>query len=412
MLTPPSDLISRIVNRIDLGDLPIDEALALAVDAFGDDPCFALPRKSRRIFEESGPETEVILLGTTPFSRILISEVDSRVKITAAVDDFRAGKNEHFEGLPIITSEEWIRRASQGGNIIAVSGCRYDRSRRFFRQMAREKSLVHLNFEQAIRLFGIHPAKDHRIDDWGPAIAARFPEFHNLQTRLSDDYSRFTLSSVLLSQLTCNPEWLLNAARIYCTLYFRSGLFVPGSQERFVDCGASIGESTAALLDATDGRFDRIWMIEPDRYNSDTLRNFIKGISAIDQPQRVILHSCALGEVEEEIPFAHQGGHGGHLLQGTSTDAGVASVKVRRLDDLLDEPPTFIKMDIEGAELSALRGAAGTIHAAHPRMAISAYHRPTDLVDLTRAVDQLSEGYRIGLRHHTEERWDTCLYFY
>jgi hypothetical protein len=44
-------------------------------------------------------------------------------------------------------------------------------------------------------------------------------------------------------------------------------------------------------------------------------------------------------------------------------------------------------------------------------MAISAYHRTTDLIDLPRFVDSLDSGYRIGLRHHTEERYDTCLYF-
>ena len=45
-------------------------------------------------------------------------------------------------------------------------------------------------------------------------------------------------------------------------------------------------------------------------------------------------------------------------------------------------------------------------------MAISAYHRPADLIDLTREIAQFDHRYRIGLRHHTEERWDTCLYFF
>ena len=45
-------------------------------------------------------------------------------------------------------------------------------------------------------------------------------------------------------------------------------------------------------------------------------------------------------------------------------------------------------------------------------MALSAYHRATDLLDLSETALLLNPNYRVGLRHHTEERWDTCLYFY
>ena len=51
------------------------------------------------------------------------------------------------------------------------------------------------------------------------------------------------------------------------------------------------------------------------------------------------------------------------------------------------------------------------IREGRPVMTISAYHRATDLIDLPAFVAGIDAGYRIGLRHHTEERWDTCLYF-
>ncbi|MFW9485628.1 hypothetical protein ACE8GQ_10055 [Xanthomonas euvesicatoria pv. euvesicatoria] len=69
-------------------------------------------------------------------------------------------------------------------------------------------------------------------------------------------------------------------------------------------------------------------------------------------------------------------------------------------------------MDIEGAELGALRGASAHIATGRPTLAISAYHRSSDLLDLVDAIENIRDDYRIGLRHHTEDRWDTCLHFY
>jgi hypothetical protein len=86
-------------------------------------------------------------------------------------------------------------------------------------------------------------------------------------------------------------------------------------------------------------------------------------------------------------------------------------VDVRAIDDIIDIPSTLIKMDIEGSELSALQGAREAIIKGKPVLTISAYHRATDLIDLPNYVESIAEDYRIGLRHHTEERWDTCLYF-
>ncbi|MGN6390301.1 MAG: FkbM family methyltransferase [Burkholderiaceae bacterium] len=395
------------MRRIDVGNLDPRDALLEAVAAYCDDPLFCIPSDAREVLAARGRATEIILLGATPFSRTFLSEAHDAVRIVAAVDDFRAASGDRFEGLPIITSQEMLRRAA-GSGTITVSGCRYDRSRRYFKNMAREHRVPHLNFEQAMRLFKPGAARDHRVEDWGPTIAARLPEYLALGDRLVDDYSRDTLYRVLLSHLTCNPEWSLHAARPYCTLYFRSGLWSPGSSERFLDCGASLGESTSALIDAADGRFEQIWMVEPDRYNVETLQTFLRGFDGSTQRERISLHACAVGERDEAMPFAHQGGHGGQLLGGQDGD----TVPVRRIDDLVDAAPTLIKMDIEGAELSALRGAAGCIAQAKPTLAISAYHRGNDLIDLSSFVLSLRPDYRIGLRHHTEERWDTCLYCY
>ena len=67
-------------------------------------------------------------------------------------------------------------------------------------------------------------------------------------------------------------------------------------------------------------------------------------------------------------------------------------------------------MNIEGAELEALRGAASTIRRFLPKLAIAAYHRPSDLWEIAKVVDEIAPGYNMYLRQHCGGVVETVLY--
>ena len=58
---------------------------------------------------------------------------------------------------------------------------------------------------------------------------------------------------------------------------------------------------------------------------------------------------------------------GADVVQIMSIDSYVAEKKLPRVD--------FIKLDVEGAELDTLKGAATTIARFKPILALSAYHK-------------------------------------
>ena len=64
----------------------------------------------------------------------------------------------------------------------------------------------------------------------------------------------------------------------------------------------------------------------------------------------------------------------------------------------------FIKMDIEGAELSALQGAKETLRIFRPDLAIAVYHSLPDFWRIPQYLDELGLGYRFYLRHFTIHR--------
>lgn len=368
------------------------------------DPLFGISDAVRRTFESD--KAQIAVLGTTDFAQILSGCDFGRRKIMCFVDDYRVG--EVFAGVEVVDSTSFIRICAGQPTLLAVNCARYDRGVRHFDALAESAGVPCVNFEQMVRLLDPGTAFDCRLSDWGPAIAGNLSRYLEVSERFNDAQSRETCYAVLLSHLTCQREWRQNICRPYSTLYFRSGLFDLTAKERFVDCGASIGESTTALISITRGRFFRSWLIEPDRLNVERLARLIDGYAGTEIHDKLSLIPVAVGERKAHVNFNHTGGHGGTVT--SETDDG--DVQIDTLDHLLDEEPTFIKMDLEGHEMPALRGATDVIASARPKLAISTYHRATDLLEITSFVENFDHGYKMGLRHHTEDRWDTCIYFY
>lgn len=89
----------------------------------------------------------------------------------------------------------------------------------------------------------------------------------------------------------------------------------------------------------------------------------------------------------------------------------IISIRTAAIDDIIgDRTVGFIKMDIEGAEFDALRGAKNTILRDKPLLAISVYHLRGDLFAIMDYLHQLLPEYRFYLRHYGVYEIETVLY--
>lgn len=71
---------------------------------------------------------------------------------------------------------------------------------------------------------------------------------------------------------------------------------------------------------------------------------------------------------------------------------------------------SLIKMDIEGAEIDALKGARNLIKNNNPKLAICVYHRLEDLWNVPLSIMSISSDYTYYLRHHSPVIWDSVCY--
>jgi FkbM family methyltransferase len=153
-----------------------------------------------------------------------------------------------------------------------------------------------------------------------------------------------------------------------------------------LDCGSA--EGIFPFLNRRSAR--RIYAFEP-------LPAFIKGLQRTfgDDPA-VIVVPAALAETPGTA-YLHEAGLNSSL---TSTPGGPA-VKVDSVDHYCEEHKieiSYLKADLEGYEMHALRGAAESIRVCKPRIAITTYHRKEHAREISDWLKSLNPGYRFLLK--------------
>lgn len=186
--------------------------------------------------------------------------------------------------------------------------------------------------------------------------------------------------------------------------YFLDSLYRIDDHEVFVDCGAYTGD-TAEQVIRRNPAFSRIVAIEADPGNFERLTKWI-GTLEPSVASRVKALNVAVGAKRGKLRFQASGGEGAKL----AADGNVV-VECVPIDDLAKEAaPTFIKMDIEGAELEALEGARRSIETHRPILSICVYHKQDDLWRIPLFIHTLKEDYRFFLRPHDVDGWQLVCY--
>lgn len=218
----------------------------------------------------------------------------------------------------------------------------------------------------------------------------RFPVYKDLYLKLEDDKSRRILRDHL--KLRMAHDFTLDPLPRSCIpiprdLYYRREL-------GFVDGGAFDGDTVASFIeDHSD--FSYIWAVEPDAANRLRLEQRIKTSYTEALRSKIYIVSAVLWDSTGHVGFDSSGNMGSNVNANSR-----ARFQTVTLDHLLQDVtvPLFIKLDIEGAELEALRGSARTFAKLRPMWAISVYHKPSDLAEVFTFFEGLNMGYKYGIR--------------
>lgn len=175
--------------------------------------------------------------------------------------------------------------------------------------------------------------------------------------------------------------------------------------EFFIDCGAFQGETAREFVSFLNRNgvfsYTSIVEIEPDDANVGVMQQNLKGMDNVN-----IIHA-GVYDKKDTLFF-----DSGKSSSSKISDEGNIKIDVISIDESVHDTDnvTFIKMDIEGSELMALKGAENTIRRCHPKLAISVYHKPDDLVEIPKLIRNISDEYSFYIRNYSRCGVETVLY--
>lgn len=222
--------------------------------------------------------------------------------------------------------------------------------------------------------------------------------YQQVYDRLADETSKQHFAKVVAFRLNLDLEQMRGFSLAIDRQYFEA--FLPLTPNGvFVDGGGYDGQTTRQFA-AWNPTYRRIHYFEP--------------LPAMMKASRVNLASL------RDVNFAQKGlfSHNDRLRFETGSGpasslspTGQIEIEVVSLDDEVQEPITFLKLDIEGAECEALRGAAAHIKRDSPTLAVCIYHDQRDFWRVPQRVLEINDDYSLFVRHYTESVRETVMFF-
>ena len=213
---------------------------------------------------------------------------------------------------------------------------------------------------------------------------------------LADEQSKRVFTGLTAYKITGRLSYL---REIFTDEAKPSPLLRLGKDEVYCDLGAYNGDTVLQTVSAAGG-CKKIYALEPEKRNFQKCTRNCIGIDNIELVNAAAWsHDCVM---------AFEGGSGRQAKLG---EKGSTLIAARSLDSILHGGEcTYIKYDVEGADIPALKGSAETIRRFQPKLCCALYHRCYDYIDIPLYIEELCGGYEFFMRQQSYyPAWETEL---
>ena len=232
----------------------------------------------------------------------------------------------------------------------------------------------------------------------GEYVAQNKHRLEKVYQSLADDTSKKVFECAVGYKLTGKIDYLFECETPVDEVY--KNILKFNDNESYFDLGAYRGDTVSEFLSVVND-YNKIIAVEPDK------KTYNKLCVATENVKNIVNINACVSDTNGQKEFEMNGSRGSTIGQGNDV---VKSVTIDCLSD--DIIPTYIKMDIEGAESMAIAGGANVIRENKPQLQIAAYHRSEDLILIPEQIIALNPNYKVYLRHFPSlPCWDMSYYF-
>jgi FkbM family methyltransferase len=301
------------------------------------------------------------------------------------VDTLYYKENQFVNNIPVLSIEKVCNQIPKMNMVIGFAD--YKKATQKVKQYKNVKNLYFIDAPHSLEFLDYAYIEMHK------------DQFQKTFELLEDQKSRDVFIAYINSKIKGLPDELYDLAEF--NPYFPEIIKLTDT-EVFIDCGAYDGDTIVAFNNRINGRYKKIIAFEPDDLN---FTNLIKTIRSNDfKNVEVVKKGC--WEKTTKLCFSSDGN-----MTSQVQDNGGVYIDVEAIDTVAENDiVTFIKMDIEGSELQALKGASSIIRKNKPKLAICVYHKPEDLIEIPQYIKSLVPEYKLYLRHHQYISWEMVLY--
>jgi FkbM family methyltransferase len=224
--------------------------------------------------------------------------------------------------------------------------------------------------------------------------------YADMLMNISDDLSREFLAKTIIYRLTAAVECLARAGSFQQHIYFDQSFLPSRSKEDiFIDVGGYCGDTLSSFLKYYGNDYKRYYFFEPER-------NLVEQAKKLASDDKIIFYQIGIYNKKGMLRFQTN-----EKGIGAISQEGEISIDVDTIDNIVKEPPTYIKIVVEGSEIEALQGAENTIKSFKPVVAVACYHRPSHLLDLYEYLKKLNENYEFFIRAGFNSLYNTVTLF-
>ena len=341
----------------------------------------------------------IVLFGAGNYLRDSI-ETFGRKNIIAVLDNDSKKWGLEIEGVKVQDPHEFFQKSGTDdfAVVLSTSGYQYEIA----------ESLVKNNWIGMDRIFSLCPDYQEQKMYQYRDILNNMDMIEKVYDLLEDEESKTYFINSLITRITHQPLYLKsnkNIQQSYC--YSGENMICPLAGDYIMDCGAYIGD-TAQIFASRIGNKGKIYCFEPFEGNYERLVQWIE-TSGNEIAQA---YQLAVGNQDENrvVSANNQVSMRANIR---TCENEKNEVYVRKIDSLYGDivkKVDFIKMDVEGEEVNALKGAKRTIASCKPRMMISAYHETKHLWEIPLLIKEIMPEYKIYIGHQPHVSFEPEIY--